>query len=282
MKSAAFELLHPASLPDALQMLRSSAGYTKLLGGSQSLGPMLNLRLAQPDALVSVSRLPELGGFTLSDDSLLLGAGVTHAAIEDGVVPDVTLGLLPFVASNIAYRAIRNRGTLGGSLAHADPAADWVNTLMLVGATMLVAGPAPDGSVARREVAARDFMLGPFTTALADDEILTGVRIPKFSASARWGYYKYCRKTGEFAEAIGGALADPERGIYRLLIGATDGVPLVVENASEVFRSASPLEVTRLLAQAGLGDDPYALKMHQTAALRAIAMMRQPRQASTQ
>lgn len=275
MKAAAFELLQPVSLSDALQTLVSSVGYTKLLGGSQSLGPMLNLRLAQPDVLVSISRLPELADFELNEDSLLLGSGVTHAAVEDGVVPDVTLGLMPFVASNIAYRAIRNRGTLGGSLAHADPAADWVNSLMLVGATFLIAGAAASGEVTRREVAAKDFMLGPFTTVLAEHEILTGIRIPKFSASARWGYYKYCRKTGEFAEAIGGALADPERGIYRLLIGATEGVPLVFEGTSEAFLNASPADVKRLLEKAGMGDDPYTLKMHQTAALRAMAMMRQ-------
>jgi carbon-monoxide dehydrogenase medium subunit len=277
MKAAAFELLRPVGLPDALQMLSTGAGYTKLMGGSQSLGPMLNLRLAQPDTLVSISRLPELCGFTLNADSVVLGAGVTHAAIEDGLVPDVTLGLMPFVASNIAYRAIRNRGTLGGSLAHADPAADWVSTMLLLGATLLLAAPAANGSVSGREVAAQDFMQGPFTTALADNEILTGVRIPKFSASARWGYYKYCRKTGEFAEAIGGALSDPERGISRLMIGATDGVPLVFEGVSDLLSSASPAQVLSLLEDSGMGDDPYALKMHHTAALRAIAMLQQPR-----
>ena len=282
MKAAAFDLFQPVGLSDALQMLTSSEGYSKLLGGGQSLGPMLNLRLAQPDVLVSISRLSELGGFTLNEASLLLGAGVTHAAIEDGLVPDVTLGFMPFVASNIAYRAIRNRGTLGGSLAHADPAADWVNALMLVGATLSIAGAAADGAVSRREVAAKDFMLGPFTTVLADHEILTGVRIPKFSASACWGYYKYCRKTGEFAEAIGGALADPVRGIYRLLIGATEGVPLVFEGKSNAFLNASPAEVASLLDKAGMGNDPYSLKMHQTAALRAMTMMRQRPQGKIQ
>jgi carbon-monoxide dehydrogenase medium subunit len=277
MKAAAFELLHPEGLSQALQVLGSSVGYTKLLGGSQSLGPMLNLRLAQPDALVSISRLPELGGFTSNDGSLMLGAGITHAALEDGLVPDVTLGLMPFVASNIAYRAIRNRGTLGGSLAHADPAADWVSTMMLVGATVLLAAPAADGSITRREVAAKVFMQGPFTTMLGDHEIITAVRIPNFTASARWGYYKYCRKIGEFAEAIGAALVDPERGISRLVIGATDGVPLVIDDASEIFRSASPAQLSSLLAEAGMGDDPYFVKMHQTAALRAITMLKQSR-----
>ena len=97
----------------------------KILAGGQSLGPMLNLRLAQPDLLVDITRIPELKRVEETDDSLSIGACVTHADIEDGRVPDVTGGALRDVARGIAYRAVRNRGTIGGSLAHADPSADW-------------------------------------------------------------------------------------------------------------------------------------------------------------
>lgn len=280
MKSAAFELLQPADIGSALHSLENSALYTKVLGGGQSLGPMLNLRLAQPDVLVSLAKVPEMRMATLDETCLFLGAGVTHALIEDGLVPDVTKGLMPYVAANIAYRAIRNRGTLGGSLAHADPAADWVNTMMLLGASIQITGRVQeagtsDYSLSQRTVDAQNFMQGPFTTALADHEILTAVRIRKLSASARWGYYKFCRKTGEFAEAIGGVLSDPERGIYRLLIGATDGVPLVINDAQALINSPDHAAIASILRDAGMGEDPYAFKMHHTALIRAIAMHNQ-------
>lgn len=279
MKSAAFELAVPGHVSEALALLADGSAYAKVLGGSQSLGPMLNLRLAQPERLVAVGRLPGMLTATREDNSLLLGAGVTHARIEDGEVPDVTNGLMPFVASNIAYRAIRNRGTLGGSLAHADPAADWVSTMLLVGATLRVAtstaAGADEAAITQRDIAMEDFMQGPFTTALSDQDILTGIRVPAFSASARWGYYKFCRKPGEFAEAIGGVLSDPERGIHRLLIGATDGVPLVFNNSQDLLSHADPAAMTRLLEDVGLGDDPGALKLHRIAACRAIDMLNQ-------
>lgn len=270
MKAAAFDFLQPDSISGALQLLGTSAVAARVLGGGQSLGPMLNLRLAQPELLIGIGRLQEIRTASLEANAVTLGAGVTHASIEDRLVPDVTLGLMPFVASNIAYRAIRNRGTLGGSLAHADPAADWVSTMLLVGATMLIAGAS-----GCREVLAREFIKGPFTTALGEEEILTAIRIPKFSPSARWGYYKFCRKTGEFAEAIGAALYDPERGICRLLIGATDGAPTLVDDAQSLLKDAAPAAINRILEDAGLGDDSYALKMHRIAAVRAIAMLNQ-------
>jgi carbon-monoxide dehydrogenase medium subunit len=103
------------------------------MAGGQSLGPMLNLRLAQPKQVIDISRLSELRQAKIEGNVLAIGACVTHAQIEDGDMPDVTLGLMPFVARGIAYRAVRNRGTIGGSIAHADPAADWLTTTMAMG-----------------------------------------------------------------------------------------------------------------------------------------------------
>jgi carbon-monoxide dehydrogenase medium subunit len=279
MKSAAFDLHQPSNVAAALQLLANAEQSVKVMGGGQSLGPMLNLRLAQPEVLVHVARLPEMLTAKMDGDSLLMGAGVTHASIEDCLVPDVTRGLMPYVAANIAYRAIRNRGTIGGSLAHADPAADWVNTMMLLGASMQItsldAQGASDATGHQREVVAHAFMQGPFTTALADNEILTAIRIPVLSSSARWGYYKFCRKTGEFAEAIGGVLSDPERGIHRVLIGATDNVPIVIHDAKALINASDSASITRILHDAGMAADPYAFKMHHTALIRAIAMLHQ-------
>ena len=128
----------------------------KVCGGSQSLGPMLALRLAQVDRLVDLSRLDALRAWALHDDTLRIGAAVTHARIEDGELADATRGLLPFVAGGIAYRAVRNRGTIGGSLAHADPAADWVSTMCLLGATLVLAGPGGE-----RRIDGRRFLRRP-------------------------------------------------------------------------------------------------------------------------
>ena len=139
MKPAPFDYARPSTLSDAIALLRSE-GSVKLLAGGQSLGPMLNLRLVQPDLLVDIAAVPELLRIETEGDGLLIGACVTHADIEDGRVPDPTGGALPAVAGAIAYRAVRNRGTIGGSLAHADPAADWPLALAALGADGRVLG----------------------------------------------------------------------------------------------------------------------------------------------
>ncbi len=109
-------------------------GMTKIIAGGQSLGPMLNLRLVEPDLIIDISGLSELKQAERSGDELVIGACVTHGDIEDGRIPDVTRGAMQRVAGAIAYRAVRNRGTIGGSLSHADPAADWVSALSALGA----------------------------------------------------------------------------------------------------------------------------------------------------
>ena len=267
MKAAAFDYLRPPTAAAASTMLAAAAGMAKLIAGGQSLGPMLNLRLAQPEALVDLAAIAALAETRDEGDAVFIGAAVTHAAIEDGRVPDPTGGLLPRVATNIAYRAVRNRGTLGGSLAHADPAADWVNTMRLLDAVYLIDGPA-----GRREVASGDFMLAAFTTTLADDEILAGVRIARCSPQARFGYYKFCRKVGEFAEAIGAVLLDPARGIRRAVVGATAGAPHIVADIEAVL-GGDTAAIDAEVRAAGC-DEPYELQMHAVALRRALAQAR--------
>ena len=129
MKAAKFEYLRPGDVSAAIGALGTMDG-AKPLSGGQSLGPMLNLRLARPGVLIDLMRLPPLRGVTETPDGVRYGAAITHAEFEDGAVPDPTGGILTRIAGGIAYRAVRNRGTMGGSLAHADPAADWPTTLM--------------------------------------------------------------------------------------------------------------------------------------------------------
>lgn len=124
MKPAAFDYVRPKSLAEAIAILSAAAGDAQILAGGQSLVAMMNLRVAAPDLLVDIARLDELRTVSETSDHVVLGACVTHAAIEDCLVPDPSRGFMPDVASNLAYRAVRTRGTLGGSLALSDPAAD--------------------------------------------------------------------------------------------------------------------------------------------------------------
>jgi aerobic carbon-monoxide dehydrogenase medium subunit len=125
MKPAPLDYVRPRSLEEAVAVLSDDSANAKIFAGGQSLGPMLNLRLARPGRLVDIRHLSELRAVHADSKFFSIGSTLTHAEIEDGAIEDFTRGLLPFVARGIAYRAVRNRGTIGGSLAHADPAADW-------------------------------------------------------------------------------------------------------------------------------------------------------------
>jgi carbon-monoxide dehydrogenase medium subunit len=232
LKAAAFDYVRAANVAEATALLAEGAGTTRLLAGGQSLGPAMNLRLARPRRLVDLKRTEGMRTLAADDAVLSLGAGWTHAEIEDGAVEDPTRGMLRQVAHGIAYRAVRNRGTLGGSLAHADPAADWVSTIVGLGAALVAEGP---GGV-RRRIAADGFIRGAFATALADDEVLVTVELPRLSPTARWGYHKLCRKTGEFAKAIGLAVLDPVSGLARVLAGAVEAAPVPLPDSAARLR----------------------------------------------
>jgi aerobic carbon-monoxide dehydrogenase medium subunit len=235
MKPAPLDYVRPRSLEEAVAVLSDDSANAKIFAGGQSLGPMLNLRLARPGRLVDIRHLSELRAVHADSKFFSIGSTLTHAEIEDGAIEDFTRGLLPFVARGIAYRAVRNRGTIGGSLAHADPAADWVSTMAAIGATIVIRGPAGE-----RRVAAPQFLVGAFTSELGTTELLTAIELPRLSATARWGYYKICRKTGEFAKAIGVTIQDPQLGLFRILTGSTEGRPLLLTRSAETLASRGP------------------------------------------
>jgi carbon-monoxide dehydrogenase medium subunit len=183
---------------------------------------MLNLRLAHPDVLVQIGHLDELRGVAETADAVTIGACVTHAAFADGLVPDVGPGVLARVAEGIAYRAVRNRGTIGGSLCHADPAADWVTALMALGAEVLLRS----GNGAQRMGVAA-FVTGAFSCALERGELLAAVQVPKLPDGAGFGFVKACRKPGEFAHAMAAALVAGDT--TRVVIGALRGRPRILE-----------------------------------------------------
>jgi len=269
MKAASFDYQRPATLKDALRALADAGGAAKVMGGGQSLGPMLNLRLTRPKQVVDVSALAELRQVAAEGDQLRIGAAVTHAEIEDGVHPLLRDGLLQSVAGGIAYRAIRNRGTLGGSLAHADPAADWVLTMAALGALIEIAS-----TTGTRRVPMERFMQGAYTTDLADGELLAAVLVPRLGPAARWGYFKFCRKTGEFAEASCAAVFDPSRKLARIVLGALDGAPQALPAlAAQVARAAAmpPRETLQSAIAAALpGKDAVDRKLRVAAVERCL------------
>jgi carbon-monoxide dehydrogenase medium subunit len=266
MKSCAFDYARPKDVAQAISLLIDA--NAKAAAGTQSLGPMLNLRIVQPSLLVDLRFIQELTSSSEDRESVTLGACVTHAQIEDGKVPDPTHGFMRAVAGNIAYRAVRNRGTIGGSLVHADPAADWPSALTLLGAVALIAGPA-----GRREAPVERFVTGLFETDLTSEEILVGIRIPRRSAAARFGYWKFCRKAGEFPQAIGAALHDPERDEARAVIGATGGSPFLVSNSISLVKKLDNAQCFAAVDVAGLGKDPYNRQLHAVALRRAIEQL---------
>jgi carbon-monoxide dehydrogenase medium subunit len=248
MKAAAFDLACPATLADASAALVQPGAMA--MAGGQSLGPMLNLRLARPATVVRLAGIDGLAGAAEDADAVTIGALVTHAAIADGRAPDPGQGVLARVAEGIAYRAVRNRGTIGGSLCHADPAADWVTVLTALNAVALTS--------TGRAIEVEHFVTAAFRTALQPGELLTAVRIPRLRQGARWGYVKACRKPGEFAHAMAAALLDDG---MRLVIGATGGRPIVLRDESQVGA-----------ALAGL--DPVAAQIQSVIARRALAQAR--------
>src|SRR5437762_5801639 len=159
MKPAAVDYARPRSLSQALELLARPNTDARVIAGGQSLVAMMNLRVASPGLLIDIARLPELTAATDEGDTVTLGACVTHAAIEDGRIADPSRGLMPRVAATLAYRAIRTRGTVGGSLALSDPAAEWPAVLSAMDAEVLVCGP--DG---RRSIRCAEFTTGVFET----------------------------------------------------------------------------------------------------------------------
>jgi len=250
MKPAAFAWAPTSGLQQAVAALLDTEA--RAMAGGQSLGPMLNLRATRPATVVPLAALQDLHGAEDTPDALTLGAATTHAAIADGRTPDIYLGgrpVLAGIAGGIAYRAVRTRGTIGGSLCHADPASDWLVTLTALRATVLTT---------RRAVSLDRFVTGPYRTVLDPGEIVRAVRIPRPTAGARWGYHKLCRKPGEFAHAMAACLVGPGT---RIVIGAVDGPPIVLSGPDEadaalafldsVDRRLQVVAMRRAMAEAG-------------------------------
>jgi carbon-monoxide dehydrogenase medium subunit len=270
MKAASFDYIAPSTVAAALDALAGSEDG-RVMAGGQSLAPMLALRLAAPRLIVDLARIAELRQVERSGDRHVIGAMVTHAAIEDGIHDFADGGMLAAVAHGVAYRAVRNRGTMAGSVAHADPAADWPTALAALDAGVTVAG-----SGGQREIALGAFIRGAFATALAPGEIVTAITVPQLSPRARWGYYKICRKAGEFPDAIGAVVIDPERRFARIAMGALDGPPRLLDElakrvAAEGAAAANAGVVVEAVKAVAPDLDAVDSRLHAVAVRRALA-----------
>jgi aerobic carbon-monoxide dehydrogenase medium subunit len=276
VKPAAFEYVRPARLGEAVDALAkaTAAGRdAQILAGGQSLLAMMNLRVSSPDLLIDISRLEELRSVTDEGDAIRIGACVTHAAIEDGLASDPSRGLMPKVAAGLAYRAVRTKGTLGGSLALSDPAADWVAVMQAMDATIVLAGPG-----GRRETSAITFTTGLYETARGRNEIVECIRVPKLSGSARWGYAKFSRKTGAFAISIAAVVADPIRRFARIVLGAAERPPILLQQASQELQDGGGLQsvceaADRDVAALADGADDYQRSVYGATISRAVSQV---------
>jgi carbon-monoxide dehydrogenase medium subunit len=260
MKAAPFEYARPNTLAEACAALAQDGAAA--IAGGQSLLPMLNLRVAIVDLVVDIGRLADLKTVRETSTALEIGALVTHAAIEDGKIPDPFNGLLRRVAGQISYRAVRNHGTIGGSLALADPAADWPACLMALGASVKIAGR--DGT---RGQPVADFVQGAYTTSLVPGEIITGIELPKPRQPLRWGFAKVARKSGAFANSIAIVTSQGRGGPASVVLGAAGPRPCRLGTAERQLAAGAGEDAIRAaiaddIAKETPNADAYERRMH--------------------
>ena len=275
MKSSPFDYVRPNTVSEASVLLAQDGVATAAIAGGQSLVPMLNLRAAQIDLLVDLSRLEELKAVSESPASVQIGALTSHAAFEDGKVPDRFGGLMRRVASTISYRAIRNHGTIGGSVALADPAADWPGCLIALGATVRIAS----GNTTRTQPVA-DFVQGSYSTTLAAGEIILGFDVPRPDAPLRWGFAKVVRKSGAFANSIAFVVTRGKGGPVSVVLAAAGTHPFVFTgtarqiademDSEDALRTAIADDLKAHLPSA----DAYEGRLHASTIIRAAREMR--------
>jgi len=272
MKPAPFAYVRPASLDDALRLLSADGGDAMPIAGGQSLVPLLALRMSGAERLVDIGRLEALRQVAVTPSTVMIGAGITHAEIEDGRVADPANGLMRRIAGGIAYRAIRNQGTIGGSVALADPAADWPSCLIALGAVARIAGPGGE-----RTMPVEHLIEGVFATALAPGELIVAFDIPRLAPSARVGFAKVARKTGAFAMSLAIVILDGAEA--RVVLGGAGTRPLVLAHTSAAV--LAPNAADAALRDAIVRDlnavddlDAYARRLHTATVLRAITEMR--------
>jgi aerobic carbon-monoxide dehydrogenase medium subunit len=235
-----FDYVRPDTVDDAVRALAGAGDEAKVIAGGQSLLPLLRLRLAYPEVLVDLGGIDELRGVTDAGDALVIGARTTHyQLVHDPLVAEHT-GLLAQATSTVADPAVRHRGTLGGALAHADPAGDLPAVILALDSTLIARGPGGE-----REIAAADFFVDYLTSSLEPDEILTAIRIPKLGPGWGYRYEKFHRTAQSWATVGVAALVRRDNGtVAEARIGLTN-MGTVPIRATAAEQAASGGEASR-------------------------------------
>lgn len=251
MKASAFAYARAKSVDDALQMLAAHGDRAKVLSGGQSLMPAMNLRLISPDLIVDIGGIAELRGITVQGDTLRIGALTRHVDIQRSAEIAAYAPLLAEAIAHVAHPAIRNRGTIGGSLAHADPAAELPACMLALDAIVVVLGAGGE-----RRIAAVDFFQGIFQTALSAQDLLVAVELPIAKGRIHY-FHEFARRHGDYAIAGLAARANVEGGVFtnlRLAFFAVGDRPLMAKSASRLINMAL---TPKLLSEVSgpLGDE---------------------------
>jgi carbon-monoxide dehydrogenase medium subunit len=249
---AKFDYVRPGSLDEAVRALADGGDDAKVIAGGQSLLPLLRLRLAYPELLVDVGGIDELRGVRDSGDALVIGACTTHYQLVHDPLVAEHAGLLAQATSTVADPAVRHRATLGGALAHGDPAGDLPAVILALDGTLIARGPNGE-----REIAAADFFVDYLTSSLEPDEILTAIRIPKLGPGWGYRYEKFHRTAQSWATVGVAALARRDNGtVAEVRIGLTNMGPVPLR-ATAAEQAASGAEASRaaLTEAAGRADE---------------------------
>jgi aerobic carbon-monoxide dehydrogenase medium subunit len=246
-RPADFAYHRPTSVEEALGLL-AAADEARPLAGGHSLLPLMKLRLVEPTALVDLGRISGLDGIAEDGDGVRIGALATHASVASSELVRSRCGVLAATAEGIGDRQVRNRGTIGGSLAHADPAADYPTVVKALGATIVATGA--DGE---REMAADDFFTGVFTTSLARGELITAVRAPAIGAGRGAAYEKHGHPASGYAVAGVAAVVRVEDGKCaeaRVVVGGVTGMAEHASGAANAIIGMSPVDEAAIAAAA--------------------------------
>ncbi len=238
MKAAAFDYVKPRSLDQVLSLLQEHGDDARLLAGGQTLMATLNMRLSEPRLVIDITGIEALRGIRVQGNVLRIGALATHTEIEHSPLVAQHAPLLKAAAPHIAHRAIRNSGTWGGSIAYADPAAEWPTCLLALGGTVIAQGPNGE-----RRIAADDFFQGLYATALEPDEVLVASEIPLAGADHWFAFQELARRHGDYAIVGMAATASRQGGVLRkvrvVLLGV-DATPLRAAAAEAVLEGQAP------------------------------------------
>jgi carbon-monoxide dehydrogenase medium subunit len=248
MIPVAFDYVRAGSADEALSLLAQHGDDAKLLAGGHSLLPLMKLRLATPAVLIDVGRLTDLSYVRDAGDHVAIGALTRHRDLEISEVLQQQVPLLPHVASLVGDPSVRHRGTLGGSLAHGDPASDLPAAVLALGGTMVVRGPGGE-----RQVPAQEFFTGFLETALGPDELLTEIRVPK-APGAGWSYQKFNRRAQDWA--IVGVAAVVNNGSTGVALVNMGSVPVRASGVEAAL--ASGASAVDAAARADEGTEPPA------------------------